>query len=47
VDSSFDAEALYEKLKVECEALELLNFLQYADEEELTALILKKEQEVM
>jgi hypothetical protein len=34
---------LYEKLMGECEALELLNFMQYASEEELQELILKKE----
>ena len=37
-----DPSALYVKLQAQCEALELLSFLQYASEEELQALILKK-----
>jgi regulator of sirC expression with transglutaminase-like and TPR domain len=42
-EESFDSGALYEKLKVECAALELLNFLQYCSEEELQELIEKKQ----
>ncbi len=37
---------LYNKLRSECAALQLLNFLQWADEEELLELIDKKKKEV-
>ena len=38
-----DPSVLYDKLRAECEALELLNFLQYATEEQLIELIAKKQ----